>query len=71
MNCPEGKSCTLTLMDSSGQLSDTVYIRNSKSWPVELAQALECHMRFEFKDGQNSNTAIIINKIKELVDSWQ
>lgn len=71
MNCPEGKSCTLTLMDSSGQLSDTVYIRNSKSWPVELAQALECHMRFEFKNGQNSNTAIIINKIKELVDSWQ
>ncbi len=70
MNCPEGKSCTLTLMDSSGQLSDTVYIRNDRRWPVELAQALEYHMRFEFKGGQNSNTLLLINKLKELVQSW-
>ncbi len=66
MNCPEGKSCTLTLMDESGQLSDTVYIRNDRRWPVELAQALEYHMRFEFKDGENSNTLMIVNKLKEL-----
>lgn len=66
MNCPEGKSCTLTLMDDSGRLSDTVYIRNDRRWPVELAQALEYHMRFEFKGGENSNTLMIVNKLKEL-----
>lgn len=71
MNCPEGKSCTLTLMDETGQLSDTVYIRNGRRWPVELAQALEYHLRFEFRNGQNSNTAIIINKIKDLVQTWK
>ena len=71
MNCPEGKSCTLTLMDETGQLSDTVYIRNGRRWPVELAQALEYHLRFEFRSGQNSNTAIIINKIKDLVQTWK
>ncbi len=70
MNCPEGKSCTLTLMDSSGQLSDTVYIRNDAAWPVQLAQDLEYHMRFEFKGGQNSNTLLLINKAKELVQNW-
>lgn len=66
MNCPEGKSCTLTLMDDSGRLSDTVYIRNDRRRPVELAQALEYHMRFEFKGGENSNTLMIVNKLKEL-----
>ena len=71
MNCPEGKSCTLTLMDSSGQLSDTVYIRNDAAWPAQLAQALEYHMRFEFKGGENSNTAMLINRIKELVQTLE
>lgn len=71
MNCPEGKSCTLTLMDETGQLSDTVYIRNERRWPVELAQALEYHLRSEFRNGENSNTAIIINKIKDLVQTWK
>ena len=71
MNCPEGKSCTLTLMDSSGELSDTVYIRNDSAWPVQLAQALEYHMRFEFKQGVNSNTAILIEKLKEIMEEWQ
>lgn len=70
MNCPEGKSCNLTLMDDSGQLSDTVYIRNDRRWTVELAQALEYHMRFEFKGGANSNTAMLINRIKEFADAW-
>lgn len=66
MNCPEGKSCTLTLMDDSGRLSDTVYISNGRAWPVQLAQALEYHMRYEFKGGENSNTLMIVNKLKEL-----
>ncbi len=71
MNCPEGKSCYLTLMDESGALSDTVYIRNDTAWPAQLAQALEYHMRFEFRQGSNSNTAIIINRVKEIVEKWQ
>ena len=71
MNCPEGKSCTLTLMDDSGRLSDTVYIRNDRRWPVELAQALEYHLRFEFKGGENSNTIKIIERLRELAGSLQ
>lgn len=68
MNCPPGKSCTLTLMDRNGQLSDTVHIRNQATWRIQLAQALERHMRVEFKNGVNSNTAIILERIKGLAE---
>ena len=70
MNCPPGKSCLLTLMDESGRISDTVTIRNKASWPVELAQYLENHMRKEFKNGENSNTARAINIVKEYIGKW-
>lgn len=68
MNCPPGKSCLLTLMDESGRISDTVTIRNKPTWPVELAQYLENHIRKEFKNGQNSNTAIIIDRVKAYIE---
>ena len=70
MNCPPGKSCQLTLMDESGRISDTVTVRNKASWPVELAQYLEKHMRNEFKKGENSNTAIAIHRVKEYIGEW-
>ena len=64
MHCPPGKSCLLTLMDESGRISDTVAIRNEATWPVELAQYLEKYSRKEFRNGENSNTAIIIDRLK-------
>lgn len=67
MHCPPGKSCLLTLMDESGQISDTVTIRNRTTWPVELAQRLENHIRKEFKNGENSNTAILIDRVKAYI----
>lgn len=71
MHCPPGKSCLLTLMDESGALSDTVRITNTDLRPIKLAQELESYMRHEFRNGENSNTAILISKIKELVGKWQ
>lgn len=70
MNCPPGKSCLLTLMDESGRISDTVTIRNKASWPVKLAQYLENHMRKEFRNGENSNTARAISLAKEYISAW-
>ena len=70
MNCPPGKSCLLTLMDESGRISDTVTIRNKASWPVKLAQYLENHMRKEFRNGENSNTARAISLAKEYISEW-
>ena len=70
MNCPPGKSCLLTLMDESGRISDTVAIRNESSWSVKLAQYLENHMRKEFRNGENSNTARAISLAKEYISEW-
>jgi hypothetical protein len=63
MHCPEGKSCTLTIMDSTGELSDTVYIQNKKTTFIDIGQRLEYYMRNEFKWGENSNTAILVDKL--------
>ena len=70
MNCPPGKSCLLTLMDESGRISDTVAIRNESTWSVKLAQYLEKHMRKEFRNGKNSNTARAIALAKEYIGEW-
>ena len=70
MNCPPGKSCLLTLMDESGRISDTVTIRNESTWPVQLAQYLEKHMKNEFKNGETSNTARVIGCVKEYIGEW-
>lgn len=71
MNCPPGKRCLLTLMDESGRISDTVAIRNQSRWAVELAQFLEKHFRKEFRDGNNSNTMLAINCVKEYIGEWK
>ena len=70
MNCPPGKSCLLTLMDETGRVSDTVTIRNQSSWQIELAQFLEKHIRREFKNGENSNTARAIAFARECLEEW-
>lgn len=70
MNCPPGKSCLLTLMDESGSISDTVAIRNQSRWAAELGQFLEKHFRKEFRYGDNSNTRLAINLVKETIGEW-
>jgi hypothetical protein len=63
MHCPEDKSCTLTIMDSTGELSDTVYIQNKKTTFIDIGQRLEYYVLNEFKWGENSNTAILVDKL--------
>lgn len=67
MNCAQGKNCTLSLMDESGQIFDTVHIRNRDLKYIQLAQKLETYVRKEFKWGANSNTAILINTIRTYI----
>jgi hypothetical protein len=50
-------------MDSTGELSDTVYIQNKKTTFIDIGQRLEYYMRNEFKWGENSNTAILVDKL--------
>lgn len=61
VTCPEGKSCTITVVDASGSVTDTVQIHNKNTWQISLAQDIENFMRKEFREGIiNSNTWIIL-----------
>lgn len=61
VNCPEGKSCTVTVVDASGSITDTVQIHNEKTWNISFAQRFERYIRKEFREGViNSNTWILL-----------
>lgn len=65
VSCPEGKSCTLTVMDKSGTISDTAQIHNEKTWHITLAQSFEKFIREEFREGViNSNSSLILRTLR-------
>lgn len=57
LSCPEDSSCTLTVMDSTGSISDTVYIHNKDARPIALGQALERHVREELLKGYKKSVS--------------
>jgi len=67
LNCPEGKSCQLTLMDDSGQMTDTVYIHNGDVRMVKLAQYVEQYLLQEFNGGANSNTLKLLDWVRRQI----
>ncbi|MGI5976251.1 MAG: PIG-L family deacetylase [Candidatus Limivicinus sp.] len=55
VNCPRGKSCTVTVGNRDASISDTVYFRNDRSVFLNFCQSLEKYMRKEFREGMTGS----------------
>ena len=51
VTCPEGKSCTVTVSNTDGSISDTVLIKNRSPWLIHFGQTVEQHFRKELLEG--------------------
>ena len=68
VTCPEGKSCTVTVSNTDGSISDTVLIRNRSDWLIRFGQGLEQHLRKEFLEGiTESNSWKLLRSIYRLL----
>ncbi|MDO4982509.1 MAG: PIG-L family deacetylase [Eubacteriales bacterium] len=68
VTCPEGEDCFVTVASADGRCSDTIHVRNDKTWKISLAQQIEKYVRKEFREGViHSNTWVILREAKDFV----